>query len=280
MSKHLAVAIIHGMGSQKPGFSHPLRDELAQRVGAKAEQIAWEEIYWQDVLERRELAYLTRAQRPPNKLRWLDLRQFVLTALGDAVAYQRVASTHNRTYDLIHDRVEAAMSRLRAQLGRDDVPLVVCAHSLGCHIMSNYIWDAQCGNKCRDADGSERLRGASDFERMQTLAGFVTFGCNLPLFSFAYDKVDPIRFPGEALPYRLRSAARWLNFYDADDILAYPLKELSDSYREAVYSDTEINVGSLLKSWNPMSHGEYWTDNDFTKPVATLLSSLLDAGTE
>lgn len=36
MSKQLAVAIIHGMGSQSPEFSHPLRDEFAQRVGQPA----------------------------------------------------------------------------------------------------------------------------------------------------------------------------------------------------------------------------------------------------
>ena len=39
-----------------------------------------------------------------------------------------------------------------------------------------------------------------------------------------------------------------------------------------------MNVGSILRSWNPLSHEEYWTDNDFTTPVATLIRELLEAG--
>ena len=91
------------------------------------------------------------------------------------------------------------------------------------------------------------------------------------------DEIVAIRFPVPTLSGPLREAARWLNFFDADDVLGYPLRPLSPSYHDAVTADLQINVGSPLRSWNPLSHEEYWTDNDFTAPVATLIRELLDA---
>ena len=66
-----------------------------------------------------------------------------------------------------------------------------------------------------------------------------------------------------------------VNYYDKDDILGYPLRPLSQSFKNTVTQDIQINVGGLLSSWNPKSHSEYWTDNDFTKPVAKYLAGLL-----
>ena len=68
-----------------------------------------------------------------------------------------------------------------------------------------------------------------------------------------------------------------MNFFDADDVLGYPLKPLSPSYGNAVSEDIEINVGGLFTSWNPISHTEYWTDNDFTEPVARLIGDIVVA---
>ncbi len=165
-----------------------------------------------------------------------------------------------------------------------DKPLVVIAHSLGAQIISNYIWDRQAeANATRRKRGMNRY-GRTDFERMKTLAGIVTFGCNIPLFSLAYDKIVSIEFPPKALVQhfpnktaaaKLRKAAQWLNFYDPDDVLGYPLQPLSESYAKTVSEDKPINAGGMFSSWNPLSHSEYWTDNDFTKPVATMLSNLL-----
>jgi hypothetical protein len=34
---------------------------------------------------------------------------------------------------------------------------------------------------------------------------------------------------------------------------------------------------TFVTSWNPASHNDYWTDSDFTRPVAEYLSALLRA---
>ncbi|MGB5660030.1 MAG: hypothetical protein WBO54_11155 [Thermoanaerobaculia bacterium] len=73
----------------------------------------------------------------------------------------------------------------------------------------------------------------------------------------------------------LGSRPKWLNFYDPGDILGYPLKPISEGYAEVVTRDIAINAGGVFSSWNPLSHNGYWTDNDFTQPVAHFISSFL-----
>ena len=73
----------------------------------------------------------------------------------------------------------------------------------------------------------------------------------------------------------IKKASRWRNYYDPDDILAYPLKPLSPAYAKAVHEDVPINVGGVFTSWNPASHSQYWTDNSFTKPAATAIADVL-----
>ncbi len=119
---------------------------------------------------------------------------------------------------------------------------------------------------------------------METLAGFYTFGSNISLVSLAFDPVESITFPPVGLwnyfpaGTSLRDisrVAKWLNFYDPDDILGYPLKHLSASYGNAVSEDRAINVGGPAVSWNPLSHGAYWTDNDLTRPISQAITGVL-----
>ena len=96
---------------------------------------------------------------------------------------------------------------------------------------------------------------------------FVLSGCSLiPRLTFDTENTVPQQTE--------KSKAKWLNFYDADDVLGYPLRQLSNSYKKLV-KDNHINSGGLLTSWNPLSHNGYWTDNDMTKPAAELIAKFI-----
>jgi hypothetical protein len=259
------------MGSTSPDFAERMIGELNGRVKELKKDpglIAWRPAYWQDILEQRELKYLRDAKRTGD-LDAVRLRRFVVTAFGDAVAYQQVDVATNTAYKKIHERVREATTDLYVnQLNSESKPLVVMAHSLGCHIMSNYIWDMQ-----HASEGD--VVGLSSLEKMRTLAGMITFGCNIPLFTFAYAKVEPIEFPARQLSDEFKKKAKWLNYYDPDDILGYPLRSINAAYKKVVTKDIAVNVGGIFTSWNPVSHTRYWTDDDFTKPVAKFLASFL-----
>ena len=210
----------------------------------------------------------------------MRLRKFVINSLGDAIAYlKRVDFQSPDVYGSIHEIVHNRVVELRAALGDEDKPLIVIAHSLGGVIMSNYIWDEQ-----KHATDGQGL-GGNPFEKMETLSAFFTFGCNISLVSLAYDPILSIAFPPPGLSghfpaatptTELQAAAKWVNFYDADDVLGYPLKDLSPTYGAAVKEDVEINVGGILTSWNPASHGRYWTDRDLVRPVAQGIVDVLN----
>lgn len=271
MPQEICIAIIHGMGSQDTGFSTDMQEEINDRIGSqKAKKVHWGEIYWADILKNRQEVYLQKAIAE-NELDFITLRRFMVNSFGDASAYRKTDDTHNTAYKEIHQRVDAVITAL------DDPsvpprPLIIIAHSLGGHIISNYIYDMQ---KPAQQDNA----ALSDFQKLKTLAGIVTCGCCIPFFTLAYKAEDiyPISFPGDGLSDDLKNKAKWLNFYDPDDILGYPLKCINDAYSDVVTTDTPINVGGIFSSWNPLSHMKYWTDDDFTEPLTRFIESMIES---
>jgi len=270
-SAKLGVLVVHGMGNQTSDFADDTIREVnrcVQQNGLDPNTICWEAGYWADVLAPREQKLWADLSTKVD-MDYVRLRKFIVSAFGDAIAYQRVpGGAYEDVYDLLHDRMRLHLRQLARLMGAD-LPVVVLAHSLGCAIMSDYIWDRQKEQPPKPED--------SPTERLDNLAGFVTFGCTLPLFSLAYNPVMAIAFPGLTLPTKIRSTAAWYNFFDPDDVLGYPLKPLSPSYDAAVTRDCSINAGGIFSSWNPLSHNAYWTDEDLIEPTGDLISRLLAA---
>ena len=276
MDAKLAVAVIHGIGSQanktpeisdERTFSEGLYGKLARRLGRRrmARDVAWREVFWADVLEPRQEAYLARIGADT---RYDRIRGFLVRSISDAASFQRRQGEGDNAYDMIQERVRRTVADLNADTS-DDTPLVVLAHSFGGHILSSYVWDMQRG------------RGPglpTPFQRMETVARFVTFGCNIPLFTFAYppEAVTPIENPGRT---PTGGAPWWVNYYDPDDVLAFPLAPIAPAYEAMAargeLSDVRMNAGGILRSWNPLSHDAYWTDKDFVRPVADMLKAYL-----
>jgi len=286
MSFKLGVLLIHGMGSQEAGYANRMIEELklrVQRLGADDRKICFEPVWWAPVLAQRQ-ENLLRYLADGNDLDWMDLRRFVVHSLADAIAYQDTPTSTDQinVYREVHQKIAGSMAALRQRIeagappNAPDVPLVVIAHSLGCHMISNYIWDVRNPKPRRKAPQNA-------FERFQTLTSIITFGCNIPLFTLAYTNLEPIDFPTpgisqlfpNATQEEIAAVTQWLNFYDPDDILGYPLKSLDPKYAAKVTRDIPVNAGGLLRSWNPASHTEYWADNDVTKPTAALLHRIL-----
>jgi hypothetical protein len=272
------------MGRQQAGFSEGLRQALLDRLGADAWRIEWKEVLWAPILEPRETNLWTAMQQATNpagvpiRLDQTTIRGFVLHNFGDATAYQRDDDVESAG-QLIHQRVSNAVEDLQTALDDPAAPVVVIAHSLGGHIMSNYIWDRQHG---------KQPSAVLPHYPVPTLAGVITFGCNIPLFALAFRDAKPINLPGESVSKEeVRAAVRWLNFLDQDDVLGWPLRPLylkdddgltaAQRLTVSKLEDYEISVGGLLTGWNPASHDAYWEDDDFVKPVAEYFSQLLAA---
>ena len=278
------VLLVHGMGEQSEqtfgvAFERAVRPRLAAR-GVHDAEVVFRRGYWADLLNTRERDLLAQTARG-GPLAYRQLRGFVVNALGDAVAYRRAPTGGRSLYDEVHDRMRDHLRALHVALGGVDAPVVVVAHSLGSVIASDYLWDAQ-----HPATG--RTPAESPFERLHTLAGLVTFGSALPLFTLALPKVVAVAPPRESplLAPTVRAVARWENYYDPDDVLGWPLRTVEPlaplapgehAYRDAVDADHAIEVGSALTGWNPASHTAYWGDRDFLEPVTEQIAAVVGA---
>ena len=285
-ARKIGVAVIHGIGDQKPpvhpgqrGFSDDLYDRLRRSLGAGGmADVAWKEVYWSDVFQPRQQAYLDRMYGGGAREFFPVARRFVLYNLADASGYLDTAlrdpNDMNNAYRQVQSKVAAALADLETRVV-PGAPLLVLAHSMGGQIMTNYFYDTWA-----DGQGGRPLSrnhiAVSDFQACQTLRGFVTFGCNIPVFvlSLGDANIQEVQNPG---PPTEPGTPWWTNFYDKSDVLGFPLKEVSTSYRRMVAEgklrDIEVNAGGLFASWNPWSHNGYWRHRAVVDTVARLLQA-------
>lgn len=270
MAQDVAVAVIHGISSKRmrqPAdtstrtFSKGLYNRLRGVVGRKvmAENVTWREIFWADILQERQEQYLDAIS---DQVRVGPLRKLLVRNFADALAFSR----RGTAYGEVLARISRTIADLRADVG-EDTPLIILAHSFGCRVMSNYMWDLQVGD----------FTFSSPFERLETMSKFITFGCPIPLFTFAFppEEVAPIAFPGPRIP----DEPWWLNYYDKNDIIASPLAPAGPKYEQLVIdgqmAEFEVNVGGLFSSGTLLSHEGYWKDRNFVRPVAEVLNNLI-----
>lgn len=267
--KRILLLPVHGMGETRRDYWQPLVHGLEKKVKAPVwKKLHVEPIYYQDVVQNNQDALWSRMLLE-HKLDWQSLRKFMLNAFSDAATLEHHSDRPNSPYlaaqRIIRDSLHSALEKLAIK----SAPVIVIAHSLGCQVISNYIWDAQHGSGIWNEPAPYALTAMEeDFLKLKSLRLMLTTGCNIPFFVSGLDEIVAIKKPSPAF--------RWYNYFDRDDILAWPLKPLSPSYRRLVTRDIQINAGSLLSSWNPSSHNGYWSDRDFIAPAANHIENAGD----
>ena len=108
---------------------------------------------------------------------------------------------------------------------------------------------------------------------------FHTLGSPIELWVERYgDFSRPVTIPGKnSKDPVVAASAEWINFYDPDDVLAFPLKGLSEDYDAAVDEDRAVSVGALVIGMSPVSHVAYWNDAAVIRPIAQSLAWLWNA---
>jgi hypothetical protein len=251
-------------------------------------------VFYQDILQPNQEAVWDRT-RAMSSVHYDRLRQFVLFGFGDAAGLENRKEFDGSAYELAQLEIARTLYLARQRCGATNVPLVLLAHSLGCQVLSSYIYDAQKAHKIAIGqaqpgadvragiwkDDIQRFATAIsgkpaltqdeiDFLRCDSCTALVTTGCNIPVFVASHKNMDviPIDPPNGG-------DFAWVNVFDPDDVLGWPLEPLSDGYR-ALVEDRSINAGRgmvdwILKSWNPLSHELYWEDPEVLKLVTTML---------
>lgn len=255
--KEVAVAIMHGMGHRDKHFTDGLIEKLDDFLGSGFKgSVGWIPLHWNDLLGGSQKRYLARTNRN-QQMDWSYERDFAIHMVGDIIAFQPTVGVKN-TYEKVHASIASKlMDAWIQQFQRRNVPLIWVSNSLGSHVMSTYIWDTM-----RDQPYPE----IASFLCQKTIRYVFTTGSTIPLFTFAHKTPKPIQLPPDA---------RWFNLYDRDDILGWPLKTINPAYSKAVTQDIEINVGGRLSNWNPLSHLNYWEDDDVIQHIGSAIKDVL-----
>jgi hypothetical protein len=281
---NVALITVHGMGETPPTYADALLNRLRGQLGALAGQVVMRSVYYQKILQDNQNAVWEHT-RAHSTVRYPDLRKFVLFGFGDAAGLENRKEMPGSVYELAQG--EIARTLLSAHAVRPDMPAVFVAQSLGCHVLSSYIYDAQKAARgqpvsagiWRNIDawadstlGRPLTASEKTFLGAGTCAALVTTGCNIPVFIAAHKVMHVIPIDR---PTRL---FKWINFYDPDDVLGWPLQPLPGGYRELV-EDRVVNASGgvaslLLRSWNPFAHNSYWDDATVVGAIAAMLRRL------
>jgi hypothetical protein len=281
----VALITVHGMGDTKRDYADALLGRVRSKLGPTLYgRVHTGSVYYQHILQANQQLVWQRVHEQA-RIHYDELRRFVLFGLGDAAGLENRKEDPGSVYELAQG--EIARTLLAAHAANPEMPVVFLSQSLGCQVLSSYIYDAQkagAGGRVHagvwkniDAWSSAalgRVLSASerDFLSAGTCMGWITTGCNIPVFVAAHKEMHiiPIAPPTPLF--------RWINIYDPDDVLGWPLRPLSAGYRELV-EDRAINAGQgvvnwMLKSWNPLSHENYWSDDQVLEPLSAMLRRL------
>lgn len=275
MSKTIALVTIHGMGDTERDYYTEFYTEIKKSLGkATWDKVIFKSIYYQDVLQGNQEAIFNRMR---DQIDWMKLRKFLLYGFSDAASLEYKKDAINSPYFLTQKIIMQTMDEIFDESEEQELPVIVLAQSLGCQVISSYIWDADPAHQVsagvwsvQNNDGVAHGSPKDSFRRMKTLQRLYTTGCNIPIFVSGHKKIEAITPPAPSF--------RWHNFFDEDDVLGWPLKPLSPSYEQLV-EDISINaggglIGAITKSWNPFSHGQYWTDSEVVGHLSSAIKQL------
>jgi len=162
------------------------------------------------------------------------IRKFVFENVADGVTYNQgyIVPT---IYDKVHDRLIEIIDKL-------DGPIVIIAPSLGGKVVMDHIWDFR---NTKHMDGLKLL---------------ITNGCNIPLFVSGLPIISHL--PDQKF--------KWLNFYDNQDVLGYPLKPLGYEVEDIRVKN---KVWGIIPAWL-LSHLKYWSNKKFLDRVGMEINKL------
>ena len=279
----IALMTLHGQGVILKDYADDLRRHLAKRLDKAWEDVAFEPVYCQGILQPSMRAVWQRTLNG-SQVRQQEWRTFILFGLADMLGLDARKELPGSTYEQTQLEIARKLLAARDQLGGNG-PVVFLTHSLGCQILSNYLYDAQRAPAdvhagiWRDIDAhAAHIAGhpLNDEERAflrgETLSCWVTTGCNIPVFVAAdhHLRIRPIRAP--------HAQFRWLNLYDPDDASAWPLQALGSGY-ETLVQDVRIKSGvhadPIAQLADPLRHADHWCEEDVLRVVSGALDELL-----
>ena len=250
------VMIIHGIGVEAKTYVENY-EKIVRKSFAKIGQTDIEVIpvYYDDILKSNQHEFEKCINN--SNLCFKGVRNLTMQNFGAATVFEEDFEAEGSPYQMVMERVYEALQEMEKRMNKEEYKLFVFAHSLGAHIISNYIYDAQ---KKREELGIAKFwenRKSNGCEKFEKLTAFLTFGCGIPIFVSGLYTILPFKKPN--------SEFKWFNYYDKKDILAYPLKNFT-RYGDKVYDKIVAKDIAVHSSFFPGKvHFAYWNRESITQ---------------
>ncbi len=307
VTSRCVVLILHGIGDfaidaqtkVDPYFDRDLREGVFERLTSDERQrVDWLPVVWSaPVLEAAQTDLLT-SRKPPWP--WRRLFQFVTSSLADASAHQffgmETVNARRRhwssAYWVQHRAIRSALAGVERRLetvsgAAAETPVIAAPRSMGCHVLSTYLWDAQQHPErlLSEAEWDARQAGEADpltpFVRLETLRAALFVGCNIPILNVGTP--DTAKTPMRVARQGVAGDGVWENWYDPDDALGYPIENAYRAYfdgshdhfvngrptqperdpnAETAPTDRIVEIGGPF-GLTPLAHTRYWRNGRF-----------------
>jgi hypothetical protein len=271
------------MGETSDRYYEGLIEELKSAMDEFDGTVALAHVYYQKILQDNEDTVWERMEG--EGLNYKDLRKFLLYGFADAAGLETRKEEPESPYALAQVEVARELLLLHRKLSPNG-PVVVIAQSLGGQLFSSYLYDAQKSQAGRmpsagiwkdihryssliKDDGKDLTATEIAFLSGRNVVGLLTTGCNIPIFVAAHKEMHivPIEKPSAQFD--------WINLYDEDDVLGWPLGPLNNRYK-ALVVDKKINANGrgpidYILGATPQSHTLYWDDKDVIHALRGML---------
>ena len=210
------IVLIHGIGNNSESW--------ADNIKLDAVSVCWDSLL------------INKEKRLQTSLGYSKIRKLFFDYGGDLTAYS------GDYYGPIHEKVNQKLFGLSK--------LTIVAHSLGCVIANNFIYDLQNP----DSPGNNYFKSNIDKKAIEDCT-LITLGN--PLFLYAIGK--------DFKPIKVK---KWINITCPSDVIAYPVRDIPNHNLDYI-EDKFMRVGNLIEKWTPWSHGVHLYD----KKVLDLINS-------
>ena len=290
MSKHI-LFFIHGMGERYSQNQYQVLWMAIAKAYCEKSKVSldvfnnqFEPVYidWQSVTSDAELTIFNAAfpqlEVSEKKLPFSDvihpirgIRKFITFFMGDVAAY--VSENDNNIRRTVWQQMEPHVSK--------GLPYSIIAHSLGSIIVFDYLFNLFEENNLflPESEGLEHQSELSPNKISQLNVNFrhlFTLGSPIGLFLLRKgdlwkngNKFNSIKNPVKD-DTENGIQRTWLNFYDEQDVIAYPLEKLfslNPTRAKGSIKDVLVNTGWFAVD----SHTQYWENQQVALEISQVL---------
>ena len=217
---------------------------------------------WADITQDGEDTLKDRMFNDPDTdVDWIKARKFFVDYLGDAISYFKgKASDVYSQYNAIQTRIDGLIQNLSGDTNpNQNTLLTVVSHSLGTVVLSDYLYDK---------------RDTLEPKYQLIFSNFFTMGSPIALYANRFYNHQSERNPfANFKPQKVQDEnGVWINLFDEDDIVGYPIRPVNSYCKKAVTADLNVSVGSFISGGTPLSHTGYWEDDEVGKIIAEKLA--------